>query len=58
MDQLDPIIEAILANLTTAEKQLARDYLTAALNPPHADVRRPIFKAPPPPTQERVTDGG
>lgn len=45
--QLDPIIEAILANLTTAEKQLARDYLTDMLNPPRADTRRPTFKQPP-----------
>ena len=51
MAQLDPIIEAILANLTTDEKQLARDYLTDTLNPPHTDARRPIFKAPPPPPQ-------
>lgn len=47
MAQLDPIIEAILANLTTAEKQLARDYLTDMLNPPRADTRRPTFKQPP-----------
>lgn len=51
MAQLDPIVEAILANLTTGEKQQARDFLTDALNPPHTDVRRPIFKAPPPPPQ-------
>lgn len=58
MAQLDPIVEAILANLTTAEKQQARDFLTDALNPPHTDARRPIFKAPPPPPQERAADGG
>lgn len=41
-------MEAILANLTTDEKQLARDFLTAALNPTHTDHRRPMFKQPPP----------
>ena len=46
MAQLDPIIEAILANLTTTEKQQARDYLTDMLNPPHTDARRPKFKTP------------
>lgn len=46
MAKLDPIIESILANLTTAEKQLARDYLTDMLNPPRADARRPTFKQP------------
>lgn len=46
MAELDQNLKAILDNLTTAEKQLARDWLTAALNPLCEDHRRPMFKRP------------
>lgn len=44
---LDPVIEAILANLTQPEKRQARDWLNQFLTPQQpTDKRYPTFKQP------------